>query len=351
MKIVFDPNTGKGNRYVDIIVEGLRKKGYQVNAIKQLFRSFQLFHDSKVIHVNWFDNLDTPWDFVKRISKLFIFFLFKKKLVWTLHNRTPHGGRSVLRLQKLLTALLVRMSERIVIHCLDSKDIIVKYSSKAISKTVYIPHPDYIGEYGVLQEGVAIKNEVLNLLFIGAIKPYKNIELLIDVAKAFKPNEVKLVISGKPANNDYKDSLKARIGGCQHIKFNSGFVENDALVKLIGESDLVVLPYDLRSSLNSGTVILAFSYARSVICPLIGTVQDTNEKDKLLTYEYADQEEHYHALSKAIRQAVNLKKSGPDIFTKWGKAQYDLVADHNSKEKVVSRLDQLYKEIIIGSLN
>lgn len=344
MKIVFDPKTGKGNRYIDIVVEGLRKNNYQVYSLQEIFRNPSLFRQTKFIHVNWFDNLNTPWDFVKRILKLLVILVFNKKLIWTLHNRAPHGGQSVAKLQKLLTYLLVRFSHKIVIHCLVSKEIISQYSKKAVSKAIYIPHPNYIGEYGPRFTELIDKDQRLQLLFVGAVKPYKNIELLIDVVKQFSESDVQLRIAGKASNQDYQKSITDRIGSSAHIEYQSGFVKDERLIELLNQSDLVVLPYDLRSSLNSGTVILAFSYARSVICPTIGTILDTSDSQYLMTYKYSTYNEHFKALTERIKDAIILKKENGNVYKEWGEHMFEQVSRDNNKNLVVESFDNLYNK-------
>ncbi|MGX7835548.1 glycosyltransferase, partial [Campylobacter fetus subsp. venerealis] len=121
----------------------------------------------------------------------------------------------------------------------------------------------------------------LKLLFLGAIKPYKNIELLIDLAKKF-PLDIQLTVAGNPSSDSYRSELEALALDTQNIKLDLTFIPDEELPGYIHESDLLILPYSLASSLNSGTVILAFSYGRTVICPRIGTIDDLKAGDNVL---------------------------------------------------------------------
>lgn len=344
MKIVFDPSTGKTNKYIDIIVSGLEKHGYEIYPISEIFASFKKFRNVSVVHLNWYENLDKGMDFVKRIVKLIALIIFRKKIVWTLHNKLPHN-KKIGWLQKTLIYLLAIVSKKIVIHSLISVDSIVGYSKNVKSKIMHIPHPNYIDMYGKYANRGFNKNGVLNLLFIGAIKPYKNIELLIDVIKSFPPQKICLTIAGKPNSDAYKKMIEACVGSHPDIKLDLRYIDDSQLIAYIEWCDLLVLPYDIDSSLNSGTVILGFSYHRSTICPQIGTIEDLSNKDHVLAYSYTNSDEHKYTLKGKIEEALELKDKKPNVFEEWGNEMYKEVSVKNNREKVGLLFEELYESL------
>src|SRR5690606_41220272 len=85
--------------------------------------------------------------------------------------------------------------------------------------------------------------------------------------------------------------------------------------QFMAEAELLVLPYDLRSSLNSGPVSFSFSYKKTVICPLIGSIEDMGEgKANVFHYSYQTDEEHADQLADQIDKAIKYKKQLPNSF-------------------------------------
>jgi len=228
-----------------------------------------------------------------------------------------------------------------------SEGILLKISKKAKAKIRYIPHPDYIGCYGDIIgtpkqiDGV----EPLKLLFLGAVKPYKNIELLLDVVRPLG-NRVCLTIAGTPQDSRYKQSLIEYSKGCSNVIFDLKFIPDDQISKYISDCDLLVMPYDLRSSLNSGTVILAFSYAKTVICPEIGTISDLHENSCVLSYKYESENEHLSALSSTLLRAIDIERKFPGALRNYGNEMFKYVSKENNKNSIVRQFVEVYEGIV-----
>ncbi len=344
MKIVFYPYVAKNNMYTNIILEGLREKGVEIVPINRFFSNYK---EIQIIHLNWYENITGFMDFLKKSIKLLLFKVLGKKIFWTVHNKKPHDNENFF-LQTTFMKLLTTVSDKIIIHSKISRNLFSNNSSKIIDKIVYLPHPEYIDVYGVLREkkNKTTQRYMLNLLFIGMVRQYKNLELLIDCVAEIK-NDVELVIAGKPQDEEYVRKLKQLAGPNKNIKFHLAFLKDKEMINYIDECDLVVLPYNTESSLNSGTVILSFSYGKSVICPEIGTISDINDKSSLLTYSYQDNIEHKKILISLIKEAIALKNSTPTIFEKWGREMKDYVSIYHKKSQFIDNLVQFYYESVI----
>jgi beta-1,4-mannosyltransferase len=352
MHIVFDPKTSKTNQYVVLITTLLAEHGINTYSVDEVFSDSGAFKKTKIVHLNWYENLvsGTPsavvLSFLKKTTKLLVFFVTGKKMVWTMHNKMSHV-RDLPFLNKWMFWLMVHLSERIVIHCHVSQDILKKYGSKILDKTTYIPHPDYVGIYGdvVLSLPDADESNVLKLLFLGAVKPYKNIELLIDVAKSL-PNDLVLTVAGKPMNEEYEKALVECASNMPNIIFDFRYIPDALLPTYMSKSDLLVLPYDTNSSLNSGAAILAFSYGKTVICPQIGTIADLKSEDYILSYQYQTEKEHLSELSENVKKAILLKKANIRVFEQFGSEMYKCVSIKNDKKLVVNELAKLYTDLM-----
>ena len=350
MKIVFNPLSDVGNQYPQMFVSFFKKNDIETYSLKQFLTSFKLFRTIKIVHFNWFENilgkinLHIALDCFARISVLILLKLTGKTIIWTMHNKISHDSNGAYFKSKL-TAFIIKIADSIIIHSNESKNVILRINPKAGKKIVHINHPNYIDVYGPRLDNANPDSGKLELLFLGAVKAYKNIEFLIDLAKKF-PNEILLRVVGKPSSEQYKTSLINEVEGLRNVILELAFINDSEIPKYLANCDLLVCPYDTRSSLNSGSVILAFSYGKSVICPEIGTILDLKNIDNVFHYNYLTQEEHYEQLELQINRAITLKKQNPFIFGQLGEKLYAEVKETSSMEVIGKYFIRLYKSLI-----
>lgn len=348
MNVVFNPKSDPANLYSEIFTKYLLAEGFSIYNLKESLSSIKVLRSIKVFHFNWFENINGKTsfrifiDFCVRASFIFFLKAIGAKIVFTIHNKVPHDVTGTYFKAKIIS-LLLNQSHIVIIHSLPSLQVAENLGLKTLEKIRYIKHPDYIGLYGPLVDAKK-EGKVLNLLFVGAVKPYKNLELLIDVVKSFK-GEVNLKIAGRPMSEEYGNSLMDTSDNLPYINLDLKFIEDVDLPRYIAESDLLVLPYDLTSSLNSGTVILAFSYKRSVICPMIGTITDMQDLKNAFHYEYNTKSEHFDQLRSQIEEAVRMFKENPSSILDLGENAYQDVLQNNSINIVGAQLAEIYRSL------
>ena len=349
--IIFNPPNNSENQYIRILVSGIEKNNFSISPLDDLFKSRSHFQSIRLVHLNWFENLDESsrsamWkSFFRKTVALAVIKASGKKLVWTMHNRLSHEKGSG-KLSNILVRLLLKNSDAVVIHCAATEAFLRQSYPKFSGKILLIPHPHFIGTYGPKHDLPQKPEEPLKLLFLGAVKPYKNLELMIRITREFGES-VRLTIAGKAASASYADQLRRLDSGEKQLDLQLGFVEDYQIPILIGDSDLLILPYDMRSSLNSGTVLLAFSYGRTVICPRIGTI---DELDKgilgVFTYSYSSESEHESKLREAIKEAIELKKQNPQALLQMGMTMMEHVRKHNDPAHASEKLTKLYRDLL-----
>lgn len=351
-KIIFNPCENKENQYIAILVNGLEKYGFDVYQLDDFLSSYKHYQSIKLLHLNWFENLDdssiaSTWkSYLRKLVVLAAIRFGKKKLVWTMHNRLSHEKKSG-KLSRALTQKIVAQADAIVTHSTISEQILRSQYPKLHAKIIHIPHPDFVDVYGqMIPENLEKKSTTVKLLFIGTIKPYKNIELLIKVAKRF-PESLHLTIAGNPNSEVYRSQLEKLVEDSSNISLHLKFIPDEDLPTYIHQSDLLILPYSLESSLNSGTVILGFSYGRTVICPRIGTIDDLAGDEDVFDYSYLSQSEHLKALENQIQKAITLHQNNPNSLIEKGHRMRDLVLKKNNKQYVTDRLIKLYESLLI----
>ncbi len=351
MDIIFNPPANEANQYIQLLVSELRAKGYRIHSLDTIFSSRKHFRSIKLVHLNWFENIverrsffTELRSFLRKLTVLTIIHLSGKPLIWTLHNRESHEKGTAF-FSRIITRLLVRWSDCIVIHSGQSEGVLTAYGGRTLERVAYVPHPHFIGVYGDALTATRGDN-LLRLLFIGMVKPYKNLELLIDVVGAFG-HRVQLIIAGKAVDENYQRKLVEQANAVGNVTLLPYFVPDGELAQLLGRADAVVLPYDLASSLNSGTVILAFSYKKTVICPEIGTVSDLDSHmADTFCYRYGTTAQHRAELTQQIERALVLKQHDPDALDNRGERLYRHMVMAHDPHRVGDELARLYRHVV-----
>lgn len=261
-----------------------------------------------VYHFNWFDQSLTFASFLYRFYILLRVIFARKRIVWTIHNTVPHGGVPVYN--RILRALLLRFSS--VIHIMSEGSRELPYLQPYLHKVELVPHGDYFDSYPESNADVrahfGIAADVPVVLFLGAIRPYKNIETLLE---AFDFEDAVLLICGNVRPHDYLDKLTKCLSGKKNVFFSPEFVPDTALSAYLRAASFLVAPYSYDSALNSGTVLLACSCGKTVVCPDIAGVRDIQaESNCLYAYHYADNAEHAGKLREALARALADYRSG-----------------------------------------
>lgn len=333
MKIAFEPFENKENKYIDIMKSCLSELGYTICSLKNMNDK-----NCKILVLNWYEDSPYPNDkiktcitLVKRIARIMYAQLCGKKIIYVMHNKQSHNKKLESR---LLQKFLISHADIIQIHSRVSE----KYVEKKYRKKVfYIPHPNYIdvypdsfGKYD--RTNLSLKTDAPVLLFVGAIKPYKNIELLLNIAKCYP--QIQFLIAGKPNCSEYGEALQIMAKESDNISLLFKFIPDEELSDLLKISDAVILPYDISSSLNSGTIYLAFSNKKTVVAPLIATLEDISDMDFFFGYQYKDESEHEQNLKKAIDELISAYEKNKDILSRMGNDAYLYVSSKHSNEEI-----------------
>lgn len=361
MKSCYNPYNEQAinsNKYVQQIVNCLNEINIDARNIKEVLFNYGLFKEVKIFNLNWYESIESKNKFYTYIKFIFrvllIYFLKinKKKIIWTVHNKEPHNTKYY-KLSLKIMKLLCKKSDSIIIHCDKSKDVLSNLANNetVLKKIVYIPHPNYIGvykskntteDYKILEKN---SNDELLILFFGQVRPYKNVELLIEAVKESNYRNIKLIIAGKPCNNNYKDNLEKLINGDLRIKTIFRFIDDEEILMLINKSNILAFPYDLNSTLNSGSILLAFSNKKTVIASKVGTLEHF-DSSLFFSYEYNTYEEHKKELQKQIEIVYKLFNENKEELNRMGDKLYNVVREKNSINNIAKDYKMLYRSLI-----
>ncbi len=336
--IVYYPYDGK-NAYI----KNMKRcwgRIYKVIPLSCAENNIYVLRHTKAIVLNWVEGgfLDSG-----KKRQLFLYKRLGIKIIWVFHNRIPHAciddADNEAKARKDMR-FLAGISSAILLHSRHSRIYAEEYTN-TLSKIFYVPHVDYTRQYRWTDERVNDENQEFTFVFQGAIAPYKNIELLIRVFKDLDMERCRLHIAGKPCNREYGERIE-KLCRDSRIRIRLEYLLEYDVGEELRRGDVVVLPYDLRSSMNSGAMLNAFTNKRTVIVSNNAMAQDYENEDFLYIYGYKDEEEHYQHLKAAMRQAY---LNGKSDNRKKGERAYQYTRMHNDDNAVVQRLSEILKSI------
>lgn len=341
--LMFPSASSKNNKYLNNLCDTVTEN-YEIVGYDEAIKNKTLFK-CDIYHFNWYESIDSKKTSIKRKIFIRILKLLNKKIVWTVHNNFPHEiNKNKSEIIKFME-FMAKKSEKIHILCKDTVNN--KYLEKYKEKIVCIPHGDYIGNYSRSEVDIykryRIDKSKKIMLFIGQIRKYKNIEILI---KAFYDSKMEqefvLLICGNCTDEKYQKELKNLSN--ENVFFDFNFIKDEELEGYLNASQIIVAPYNKESSLNSGTLWMAMSYHKTMMLPLIGCVKDIeNYNDYLYVYDYDNEEEHYDKLLITMKRLINDLNKSEDILLKKGNKSYEYMTNIQSWKKQKQNWINLYK--------
>lgn len=335
------------NTWMDV----LRQMGYKVKSVQGL-RSFasQVGESEKVV-LNWYEEIldeNQVSAVLKYLAKKLTIFRLKRKhidVLTVVHNRRPHENAHP-NLSLSLRKCLCRTSKKIVVLSGATEDMLQEQLgstlyNKVEGKIVKLPLPNYVDVYPVsdayFREKMNIPDDVPVFLSLGHIRPYKNVELVLEVASEIQNRELPgvFIVAGKPISDVYWQKLEDQAKNLANVHMIKGFVPDSDIRSLVEMSDAMIVPMNTDSSINSSECMLAFSYKKPVIAPKIGTVLEYPEEYNY-SYRYSCQEDHFDRLLDATLLAIRDYQEG--YMHEKGENMYQAVCVSNGREAIIEAL-------------
>ncbi len=332
------------NIYVSNVRRLLSNSGYASYPVRKVLLNPRVFFKCKIFNFNWFEEVHSRSEYVKKAAFLILLKMFNKKIVFTLHNKHPHETTNQWSIK--MTNKMCLKSDAIIGLCPDTDKVLQDVYPDALKKLTIIPHPNYIANYSIedssdYKKKYGINDGDLVFLYLGVVSPYKNIDLLLDVFVKVKNPHVWLIIAGNPSNPTYGENIKERVNFLSNVIVDFRHIPEDEIPKYYRTSTVVILPYQKDSYLNSGAVYLSFSLKRTVICPLIGSINMIKDKSFVYSYDYEDESNHGTQLEKIINKVLDDYKYDRLIPRIMGQKAFEYIKIAHSDELV----SELYKEV------
>lgn len=346
MKTLFCPCHDSVNESVNKNIEFLNSMGVETYDFADFKnKPFKLF-SLETVNLNWYEDINEENQLkaylilIKKIIVISVLKIANIRIIYTLHNKIAHDGKSQ-KANLVLKKFLIKQADVISLLSHRSKDYIKKIAGNDIDdrKFFYVGHPVYDC---ILDDRLVLpNNNKMIFLYFGMIRPYKNIELLIKVWKELGLKNARLLIVGKPINEEYRKTIINVAENNNNIILKLNFIPNEELDRLILQSHVIISPLDITSSMNSGTLIKAMSMGRTVIMPDIEMTYDYDASNMFL-YHYNSEQSHDQALRERLKDAYDIFVNNPDRLLSMGIALKKNVYEINKDEVYKERYRELY---------
>ena len=272
------PFSSPFNRYVDQFSEAISRQGYITREFRWRPR---VLWESDVIILHWPDEFfttESKWRAFKSSLKLGLVWLLKvvrrTRLVWVAHNATPHEPKQSV---PWLTRRFFQSVDGIIFLSAYSRQLIGELYPESRARRSLVTVLGHYRDTAVTPLSPSpIPSGSVKLVYVGVVRPYKNLEVLVEAA-AQAPG-LELLVCGMVMDKSTGEALRSLSGRARHIKLDlwDAPLEDAAFEGVVDSADAVVLPY--RNILNSGSVLFALSRNRPVLAPNIGSLPELREQ-------------------------------------------------------------------------
>jgi beta-1,4-mannosyltransferase len=265
------------NPYTALLADPMQRCNVEVIEFGWNLRSF--FSD--VVHFHWpndFFNTPTVQRQIQVWKNLLWLAMFRAKgghVVWTVHNAWPHdqSKRRSLQLRTFLALI-----DGIIFLNRTSKDIVLaEYAILRGKKSAVIPHGSFDELFSIPSKQKKYTPHCpVRLGYFGLIRPYKQLDRLLNCMKDISTTEASLAVAGTSFGYpELEQQIKELARGLRNVHLSLAHLTHDQLMRFVDDSDAVILPY--RDILNSGAAILALSRQRPIMVPSLGGMLELKE--------------------------------------------------------------------------
>jgi beta-1,4-mannosyltransferase len=264
--------------FINMLSDELSRQGYSVRAFQ--WKSLGLRRTNFIV-LHWPDEFFVNRGIaclLKAVIKLGIIYIAKirwrAKIVWVAHNAAPHDADNQL---STVRGWFLRSLDGVVFLSEYSRRLIVDlYPEIAKCKSLATVHGHYRGTSVTQETPSRMPSDIIQLVQFGQIRPYKNIEVLID-AVASTSSGFHLLVAGMAMDRALCLGIKARAQLLPHITldFRDAPISDVELEAIVDGADAVVLPY--KNILNSGSALFSLSRNRPILAPNMGSLPELRD--------------------------------------------------------------------------
>src|ERR1700722_6734076 len=275
--ISLSPLNSTLNKYVDLFSKAISDQQYSICEFR--WRP-AILCKSNVVILHWpteFFTTEGKLATIKSIIKIATIwlskYLWRTRFIWVAHNAAPHD---TVKSAPRLTRWFLRSLDGIIFLSAYSRNLIGNlYPEIRDRRSLVTVHGHYRDIALTPLTPSPIPAGDVKLVYIGLVRPYKNLEILVDAAT--RVSGIQLLVAGMAKDRSVGDALRARAAQAQHIKLDlwETPISDSKFEAIVDFADAIVLPY--RTVLNSGAAIFALSRNRPLLAPNIGSLPELRE--------------------------------------------------------------------------
>jgi beta-1,4-mannosyltransferase len=337
--IVHFPPEVDVNPYTRLYYGGLARYGFRLVpdarfTLRWLWRSRT---DVSVLHFHWCPNklyevrrgpasarLAGSWSlFALYSARLLAARLIGYRIVWTIHEIYPHDSLSR-RLDRLAARVLVRASHVLLVHDRPTAAR-ARRELGPQARTHLVPHGSYAGFYArgrsrdEVRAELGIPLDAFAFLCFGTLKPYKEIELLLEAFRSLRDPRAVLVVAGRARDENAAAAVRAAADD-PRIRPLLDHVPDERVAELYGACDVAVLPR--RDGWTSGSLILALSQGLPVVAARAPAYEEL-VGDAGWFFAPGDPSSLREALEAALREADRAAARGAKALARTERLSWD----------------------------
>jgi glycosyltransferase involved in cell wall biosynthesis len=203
-----------------------------------------------------------------------------KRVVTTLHNITPHSGRSWL--YRLATRMILMLSHGAIVHSERNAEQLTAELRQDKDSVWVLPMgaADYRQGRSIEPATSRIRLQLPTdrpiLLMFGALRDYKGLDVALEAMQSVIESTPKalLLVAGQPwrAEEHYRNQVRS-MGLEQHVRLDLAFVPDDKIHDYLSAADLLLLPYK-HFDAQSAVGVYALPYGIPLIVSDCGSLPE-----------------------------------------------------------------------------
>ena len=263
-----------------------------------------------------------------------LLYIFRKKIVLTVHDPIPHSCSIANRKLILFNRYLAfRILKNFIILNKSQKESFIEVN-KLYKKNIYISALSiysYLNIYNLERDSVEDY-----VLFFGQITSHKGLDILLPAFFDLQNLDVKtkLIIAGR---GDFDFDVSKYLNNSNIILINR-FIPDEELAVLIQKSKFVICPY--KDATQSGVIMSAYAFNKPVIATDVGALPEMvlhNELGLVIEPNNVD----------VLKKAIFMLLSKNDMLTSFAEnIRKEYVDGPKSWSSIVARMKCIYKDLI-----
>ena len=252
------------------------------------------------------------------------------RIVLGLHDVVPHSGWGHW-IDEVVKRVYIALANDIVVYSVHQRKMLLDvYKRNGTALT--LPYKDY---YEKLYTDVVPMREKNTLLFFGAIRPNKGLELLIRAAQIVRTAipDLKIIIAG--ACDDFGRYAR-EITIPEMFELHIERIPDEEVGRYFLRSQALVLPY--HDATQSGPVVIAYGFGCPVIAANVGSLPEYVQNGETgLIY---DSEEPV-ALTEAIRSLL----TNESLLKQMQEHVCEFARDRFNASRIAARLNEVFESV------